>query len=278
MIGSVMISLIFLILTGFVIPVFAEPSEFTVAEMYWKEAAFPSSEGSKATITVKDHDMNLHPNIIDYVWISVYSDTDRNGFRMTIFETDFDSGIFEGTVTFAHTPPSGGGFLHTAEGDTIFAGYTDTRLPANYTVPESASPTEQGLEFFSSAIVGGSSPPLERVPASHFRLLDLKGDSIQDNLIAINQQVRLVTDLENQMEHLQRFAYLVLIQNEKNQAESLSWITGNLTSSQRITSDATWIPFKGGTYTATVFVWESIDNPTALSPPLSMEINVRYED
>ena len=269
---------IFLVLIWLIIPVFAESSDFTVAQVYWKEAAFPSHEGSKAAIIVIDQDMNSHPNVIDYIWISVYSDTDRNGFRMTLFETDFDSGRFEGMVTFAHTPPSGRGFLHAVDGDTIFAKYTDTRLPANYIIPEGALPTEQGLEFFSSAIVGGSSPPLERVPASHFRLLDLKGGSIQDNLISVNQQIRLVSDLENQMEHLQRFAYLVLIQNEKNQAESLSWITGNLTSSQKITSDTTWIPFKKCMYTATVFVWESIDNPTALSPPLSMEINVKDEN
>ena len=268
---------IFLILIGLIIPVFAESPDFTVAQVYWKEAAFPSHEGSRATIIVIDQDMNSHPNVIDYIWISVYSDTDRNGFRMTLFETDFDSGTFEGNVTFTHTSSSGRGFIHTVDGDTIFAKYTDTLIPANYTIPESASPTEQGLEFFSSAIVGGSSPPLERVPASHFRLLDLKGDCIQ-NSISVNQQIRLVSDLENQMDHLQRFAYLVLIQNEKNQAESLSWITGNFTSSQSITSDTTWIPFKKGLYTATVFVWESIDNPTALSPPLSMEINVEDEN
>ncbi len=32
--------------------------------------------------------------------------------------------------------------------------------------------------------------------------------------------------------------------------------------------------FPYGTYTATAFVWESIDNPTALSPPVSTTVNV----
>ena len=36
-----------------------------------------------------------------------------------------------------------------------------------------------------------------------------------------------------------------------------------------------WITEESGSYTATAFVWESIDNPTALSPPVSITVNVR---
>jgi hypothetical protein len=254
-------------------------SDSTVAEFYWKEAAFPSHDRTKATVIVNDPDMNRHPNVIDYVWLEIHSDSDHIGFKIPIFETDFDSGIFKGYVVFVGTSPSGRGFLHTVDGDTITAKYIDNNFPSDY-VSELGNiiVTEDKIEMFATAIVGGSSPPLERIHASNFKLLDLRNIPITDNLISVDQQIRLISDLKNQMDRTQPFAYLVLIQNSQNQAESLSWLTGNLTSSQKITSDVTWIPFKEGVYTATVFVWESIDNPTALSPPLSMEINVKNED
>lgn len=267
-----------LVLIGFSGTAFAE-SNFTVADVYWKEASFSSHSGTKATIIVNDPDMNLYTNAIDYIWIVVYSDTDNLGFKMPLFETDFNSSIFEGNVIFTGTSPSGGGFLHTVEGDTILAKYLDMNFPANYTSDSQRfNFTKDGLEILSTAIVGGSSPPLERIPASNFRLLDSEQKPIVDNLIRVDQQIKLVTDLENQQNHTQPFAYLVLIQNKQNQAVSLSWLSGNLTSSQKITSDVAWLPFKEGLYTATVFVWESIDNPTALSPPLSLEIKVENEN
>ena len=267
---------ILLVLIGFIQTGFAESLDPTVAEIRWKEAAFPSHDGTRATVIVTDHDLNLHPNVIDYVWIAVHSDSDRTGFRMNLFETDFDSGVFEGDVIFVEKPPSGRGFVHAVDGDTITAKYVDENFPSDHMSEfESVVVIEDKIEMFATAIVGGSSPPIERVPASNFRVLDVEKIQIEDNLISVDQQIRLVSDLENQMDRIQPFAYLVQIQNSQNQVESLSWLTGNLTSFQKINPGVTWIPFNEGKYTATVFVWESVDNPTALSPPISMELFVR---
>lgn len=271
---------IFLALIGFVLPdVFAESLDSTLADIQWKEAAFPSHAGTKATITVTDSDMNKHSAVIDYIWIDVHSDSDGVGFRMTLFETDFDSGVFENDVIFAGTAPSGGGFLHTVDGDTITAKYVDRNFPSDYESERRNIVVAEGkIEMFATAIVGGSSPPLERAPASNFQVLDIGKNPIDDNLVLVGQQIRLVSDLESQMERVQPFAYLVQILNEQNQVESLSWVTGNLTSFQKVNLGVTWIPLKEGKYYATVFVWGSIDNPTALSPPLPMEISVKHEN
>lgn len=272
--------LLVIVLIGFsiIIPLtsFEELSDFTVANIHWKEAGFSSHEGTKATIIVTDPDMDLYPNAIDYVWIVIYSDADNMGFKMPLFETDFDSGIFEGDVIFTGTAPSGRGILHTVHGDTITAKYIDKNFPANYADFQSTILTEGGMEIFVTAMVGGSSPPLERVPTSNFRLM--MGKEPIDNSVLVDRQISLVSDLENQQNYTQPFAYLVQIQNDKNQVVSLSWLAGNLTSFQKITSGVTWIPFEVGSYTATAFVWESIDNPNALSPPLSLEINVENEN
>ena len=255
-------------------------SGYEVATIEWSQASFSGFEGTKANVTVVDPDMNKYPNAIDYLWISLHSDSDPDltGTRMTLFETNFDSGIFKREITFTETPPSGGGFLHVVTGDSIYAKYVDTTYPANFTATDlrRISVTEQGIEVTaSSIIVGKRGPPLERVPAFNLTLFTLSKEPIPDNAIVIDQQVRIGAYLENQQNKTQPFAYLVQIINEKNTVESLSWLAGNLTSFQKITSDVAWIPIKKGAYTATVFVWESIDNPTALSPPLQLEIKVK---
>jgi hypothetical protein len=267
-----------LILIGFVGTAFEESPDFSIADVTWKEASFPSHDGTKATLIVTDHDMNTYLNAIDHVWVEIHSDSDNVGFRMTLFETNYDSGIFKGDVIFVATSPSGRGFLHTEDGDTITAKYVDKNLPTGYVSESGSVLTKQGLEIFTTALVGQSWPPLERVPASNFRLVDVDQKPITNNLLPVDQQIKLVSDLENQQNYTQPFAYLVQIQNDKNHVVSLSWLAGNLTSFQKITPGVTWIPFKEGLYIATVFVWESVDNPTALSPPLSLEIGVENEN
>ena len=258
-------------------------SGYEVATIEWSQASFSGFEGTKANVTVVDPDMNKYPNAIDYLWVSIHSDSDPDltGTRMTLFETNFDSGTFQREITFTETPPSGGGFLHVVTGDSIYAKYVDTLYPANFTLDDSrrVTITEKGIEISaSSIIVGKRGPPLERAPAYNLTLYSLSREPILDNTIVIDQQIRVGSDLENQQNRTQPFAYLVQIQNSKGQVESLSWLTGNLTSFQKLSPDVAWIPFEEGLYTATAFVWESVYNPTALSPPLSMEIIVKNAD
>ncbi|PJC51229.1 MAG: hypothetical protein CO032_00645, partial [Nitrosopumilales archaeon CG_4_9_14_0_2_um_filter_34_16] len=117
--------------------------------------------------------------------------------------------------------------------------------------------------------------PLERVPASSFRIQNLQGDTIKTPTIQAYEQIQLVADIENQKEEEQEFAFFVQIQDDKKTTISLSWITGTLTSFQSFSPSQSWVPQNLGTFTATVFVWESLENPSALSPPLSFEITVK---
>ena len=53
-----------------------------------------------------------------------------------------------------------------------------------------------------------------------------------------------------------------------------AWITGSLAAGQSFSPALSWIPVDKGTYEATVFVWESVDNPSALSDTVSVYIDV----
>jgi hypothetical protein len=236
---------------------------WNIGEVSWVEASYPAS--GAGVVRIIDPDMNLHPEAIDNFAADVWSDSDAGGIDLTVTETNEASGIFEGTVFFTTTDESSGHRLRVAEGDTVTAEYQDNTLPSPYT-------SSDELDITGTAFIGTVVPPLERAPASNARVVDAFGNSLDE--VSVDQQVQITADLINGQDREQAFAYLVQIQDENGVTVSLAWITGSLAAGQSFSPALSWIPATSGTYTATVFVWESVDNPTALSPPVSVDITV----
>lgn len=92
--------------------------------------------------------------------------------------------------------------------------------------------------------------------------------------VEVGKQVQIEADLQNNQDISQDFAYIVQIQNSDGVTVSLSWLTGSLLPAQKFSPAISWIPEEIGSYDATIFVWESVTNPTALSPTLSLKIDV----
>lgn len=90
----------------------------------------------------------------------------------------------------------------------------------------------------------------------------------------VDEQIMIMADISNNQEIPQNFAYITQVQNENGVVISLSWLTGSLSTRQSFSPAQSWTPSESGVYHIHVFVWESIDNPEALSPPLSMTVNV----
>lgn len=95
-------------------------------------------------------------------------------------------------------------------------------------------------------------------------------------VVEVGKQIQIAADLKNNQDIKQDFAYIVQIQNEDGVTVSLAWITGTLEPAQSFTPALSWIPNEEGRYEATIFVWESINNPSALSPTLSLKIDVNH--
>lgn len=100
------------------------------------------------------------------------------------------------------------------------------------------------------------------------------GDKQNTMSIDVGKQVQITADLRNNQDIEQDFAYIVQIQNDDGVTVSLSWLTGKLVPAQSFSPALSWTPDETGKYVATIFVWESIDNPSALSPTLSLTLNV----
>ncbi|MCV0373144.1 MAG: hypothetical protein K5793_06275 [Nitrosarchaeum sp.] len=237
---------------------------WNIGEVQWLEASY-SAKGT-GVVRVIDPDMNLNPEAVDNFRVDVWSDSDAGGISLTVTETNEATGIFEGTVFFTVTDQSSGHRLRVAEGDTVTAEYEDNTLPKPYT-------TADELDITATTLIGTIVPPLERAPASNLRTVDAFGNSL--NTVNVDQQVQITADLVNGQDREQRFAYLVQVQDGNGVTISLAWITGSLSPGQSFSPALSWIPTQAGSYTATAFVWESVDNPTALSPPVTTTITVR---
>jgi len=237
---------------------------WNIGEVQWLEASYPAS--GTGVIRVIDADMNLDPESVDNFKVDAWSDSDAGGIDLTITETNEATGIFEGTVFFTTTNESSGHRLRVAEGDTVTAEYEDNTLPDPYT-------TSDELNITGTALIGTVVPPLEKAPAANLRVVDAFGNSL--TAVSVDQQVQLTADLSNGADNEQAFAYLVQVQDESGVTVSLAWITGSLSGGQSFSPALSWIPTESGSYTATAFVWESVDNPTALSPTVSTTITVQ---
>jgi hypothetical protein len=237
---------------------------WNIGEIQWLEASYPAT--GTGVVRVIDPDMNLDPESVDNYDVDVWSDSDAGGIDLTVTETNEATGIFEGTVFFTVSDQSSGHRLRVAEGDTVTAEYEDNTLPSPYT-------TADELNITATTLIGTVVPPLERAPAANLRTVDAFGNSL--DTVSVDQQVQITADLANGQDREQAFAYLVQIQDDNGVTVSLAWITGSLSAGQSFSPALSWIPSEAGAYTATAFVWESVDNPTALSPPVSTTVNVR---
>ena len=96
----------------------------------------------------------------------------------------------------------------------------------------------------------------------------------EDKMHFVDEQIMIMADISNNQDTQQNFAYITQVKTDEDVVISLSWLTGSLSPRQSFSPAQSWIPSESGTYHIQVYVWESIDHPSALSPPLSMIVNV----
>ncbi len=225
-----------------------------------------------ARIIVIDPDENRHPDTIDTLPVRVWSNTDRGGLLVTLRETGASTGIFEELLAFTLNEESSGTRLRVSEGDTITVKYTDKTLPPPAALSSNGVDTVEVQELFSFAQIGYLVPPLQRAVASEPKIVSSNGESI--GKIPVDQQVLIQSEINNNQTRKQPFAYIVQIKDDEGTTVSLSWVTGELIPDEPFRAAQSWTPDTQGIFSVQIFVWESIDKPTALSPVRSTTIEV----
>ena len=114
---------------------------------------------------------------------------------------------------------------------------------------------------------------LDRVLVSSQRLVNAFGEQIVEQ-VNINQQVQVAADIANGQDKEQPFVYILQIKNSDGHIVSVSTIAGELQPIQSFNAALSWRPSISGSYTAEIFVWESLVNADALTTPILLEIIV----
>ena len=86
--------------------------------------------GETARVRVSDPDMDLDPEALDRVELTVFSDSDQAGIQLAAVETGEDTGEFSASVFFSGNRASNGSRLHVQPGEGVHAVYLDRTPPA----------------------------------------------------------------------------------------------------------------------------------------------------
>jgi len=233
---------------------------WNIGDVQWIEPTYPVK--GKGIIRVIDPDMNLNPEEIDKIEVKIWSDSDVIKKSLFLFETNIDTGIFEGEINF-DPQISNESTLQVSEGDTITAEYVDYTLPDPYT-------DKDYLEISATAMIGTIIPPLERFSISNFRLLDENKNGITK--IIAGKTIFVFATLKNHQTREQKYTFFVQIKEEENITLLLGTKNGVLKSGETTEASIKWKPEFGGKFMLTAFVWEDADDPTALCPTFEKEI------
>ena len=91
----------------------------------------------------------------------------------------------------------------------------------------------------------------------------------------VGQTGMIFSNVKNVIDYSQEFTYIVQIKNEDNNVVSLSWVTGEIMSSQELGMSVSWMPQEPGKYSVDRFVWNSIKGSIPLTDTVSTEILIK---
>ena len=83
--------------------------------------------------------------------------------------------------------------------------------------------------------------------------------------MSVGSEIQIETDIVNQKDDSQIFAYIVQIKYEDGTPVSISTVTGSLAQGQALTQTISWTPDEPGTYVAEIFLWDDLDSANPLS-------------
>ena len=83
--------------------------------------------------------------------------------------------------------------------------------------------------------------------------------------ITAGSEIQIETEIVNQQDDQQTFAYIVQIKDEIGATISISIITGAVGQGQTITQTISWTPSESGIYVAEVYLWSDLNQPIVLS-------------
>ena len=240
------------------------PVRWHIGEIHFSKSAY--LPGEMITVRVTDRDINLDPNCPDLLLVRAWSDSDRNGIRVPVVETDSDSGVFVGEFrTDAGWSMPNGRVLHAVEGDSVVAEYTDETLPFPYGSNDS-------VKISSSTTVttkSRSTVPLARLLLDDLHIRDGKTGS---STFAAGEKVQIAIRVKNPGREI-AFAAILQVVDSSGAATASQYQMLNAGPGGYASHAFAWIPDRPGIYSITIFLG-GLDAAMAYSPPSIWRVEV----
>lgn len=244
--------------------------EYNEATVSFDKPSYQLTDEAKVSVT--DRDASINPEVPDIVNVKIWSNTDANGLTFALRETSKDNGVFEQGLLFTLTDPSSGNRLKVSDGDTVSMSYVDNTLPTPSALSADGIHTLESKTAAATSIFGKSIPSTQRVPAGEPSLVNSFGENVSQ--IVTGEQLLIQSEVTNAQNKKQPFAYIVQVKDPQGITVSLSWVTSELPPNESLKVAQSWLPSTAGRYSIEIFVWESLTNPTALSPTRAKNIEV----
>ncbi len=228
----------------------------------------------KAVITVEDPDANKNPLALDVIEVSVFSEADPAGIRLTLIETSQDSGVFQASFNFTEDI-SHGSYLHVNPIDQIKARYVDeTPNPSDVPNYEETGAIEP-VKVEASVCFGAPPQPEMPLEISKPQLVDEEGNPLVS--AELGEPVLVSTEVTNTGPRDQSFLYIVQIKDAEGKVVFLSFIQGVIPAGKSVPASILWTPQQFGTFTVEAYTWKSWENATPLSPGAQTTIQVAFK-
>lgn len=112
-----------------------------------------------------------------------------------------------------------------------------------------------------------------RAELKNVRLVNAFGEASAQN-INTNQQVQISADITNMQGQNQDFVYIVQVLDQNKVPVQLTWIKASFKAQQTFSPALSWVTDRPGTYTAQIFLWDSIQDASALAARSEIKITV----
>lgn len=188
-----------------------------------------------------------------------------------LVETDTNTGVFKGSFKMpSQICNETGTKLISPAGGSIEVSYFDFR-------DASGQPREIGLTFPKSAKPQNQLKiETESEPNISVKKIQMK-DSLDRPMLQrpiIGQKINFVTEISNNDQKSQKYAYIMQIKDENNKIIDLRWIDGTVDPTKKKMVEILWKPMISGTYTVEIFVWDGINSAIPLTQKTEYRLSV----
>ena len=218
--------------------------------------------GEKIKITVEDPDQN-DPTKYDYVEVRVFSDTDPIGVKVTLWETDMNTGVFTGEVLVTDKELALAGYILAKIGDKITITYTD-KWPADYYIT--------GKEKAFSVAVGVGVFAEKPGKAEKIAILDVAtGLPVTPK---VGREVLLTVTISNVDIVDRSMTAIVVVRDPEGVAVARYAITLTLPAGKSYDVSFGWTPIVAGDHTVEIYIVKSLTDRTPLGDPATFTTSV----